>query len=165
MQPIYLHDIHIRTTLQPGDIGYVAYLHGHLYSKEYNYGILFETYVAAGLVEFYQQYEAARDRVWVCEHQGTIVGFVLLMHRGEAAQLRYFILAPAYRGIGLGKKLMELYMDFLRQAGYQSSYLWTTNELPAAISLYKRYGFVLTDEKTSDAFGKPVIEQRYELVL
>jgi hypothetical protein len=52
MQPIYLHDIHIRTTLQPGDIGYVAYLHGHLYSKEYNYGILFETYVAAGLVEF-----------------------------------------------------------------------------------------------------------------
>jgi GNAT superfamily N-acetyltransferase len=87
------------------------------------------------------------------------------MHRGEAAQLRYFILAPAYRGIGLGKKLMELYMDFLRQAGYQSSYLWTTNELPAAISLYKRYGFVLTDEKPSDAFGKPVIEQRYELLL
>jgi hypothetical protein len=29
-------------------------MHGRLYKKEYNYGIEFETYVAAGLVEFYQ---------------------------------------------------------------------------------------------------------------
>jgi len=41
--------------------------------------------------------------------------------------------------------------------------LWTTSELPAAASLYKRYGFVLTEEIPSDLFGKPVIEQRYDL--
>lgn len=166
MEPIInLNDISIRTTLQPGDIGYVVYLHGALYSKEYNYGIVFETYVAAGLLEFYQQYDPAKDRVWVCEHNNHMAGFLLLMNRGEAAQLRYFILAPEYRGIGLGKKLMDLYMLFLQQAGYISSYLWTTNELPAAAALYKKHGFVLTDEKPSDAFGKPVIEQRYELKL
>lgn len=159
------NDVHIRTVLQPGDIGYVIYLHGALYRKEYQYGIAFETYVAAGLLEFYQQYDPTKDRVWICEHNSSIVGFLLLMHRGEAAQLRYFILAPEYRGIGLGNRLMELYMAFLKQTGYASSYLWTTSELPAAISLYKKYGFVLTDEKPSDAFGKPVIEQRYELVL
>jgi peptidyl-dipeptidase Dcp len=33
---IKLTDIIIRTTLQPGDIGYVVYMHGRLYKKEYN---------------------------------------------------------------------------------------------------------------------------------
>lgn len=159
-----LEDIAIRTDLVPGDLGYVIYLHGALYGKEYDYGIEFETYVAAGIYEFYKNYDPAKDRVWICEHNNKIIGFVLLMHREHnAAQLRYFLIDPAYRGIGLGKKLMELYMEFLHERGYNSSYLWTTNELPAAASLYKRHGFVLTEEKDSTAFGKPVKEQRYEL--
>ena len=157
-------DITIRTELRPGDLGYITYLHGALYAEEYQYGISFETYVAAGLNEFYQQYDATRDRVWICEHGKEIVGFLLLMHRGEAAQLRYFLLKPAYRGLGLGKKLMELYMDFYRKSGYTSSYLWTTNELPAAASLYTRYGFRLAEEKESTAFGKLLKEQKYELI-
>lgn len=35
----------------------------------------------------------------------------------------------------------------------------------AAASLYKRYGFILTKEFPSDAFGKRVIEQPYDLLL
>lgn len=163
--PVSLKDIHIRTNLQPGDIGYVIYLHGHLYKTEYDFGILFETYVALGLHEFYQQYDPSRDRVWICEHNNRMVGFLLLMHRGEAAQLRYFLLEPAYRGIGLGKHLMELFIATMKEFGYTTAYLWTTNELPAAASLYKRHGFVLTEEKPSTDFGKEVVEQRYDLVL
>jgi len=163
---VSLEDVAIRTELQPGDIGYVTYLHGILYKKEYNYGIGFESYVAAGLHEFYQHYDPSKDRVWVCEHHSAIVGFLLLMHRDEnAAQLRYFILQPAYRGLGLGKKLMSLYMEFLKEAGYRSSYLWTTNELPAAAHLYSQNGFRLTEEKSSTTFGKLLKEQRYEVIL
>lgn len=162
---IRLTDITIRTELKPGDIGYVIYMHGRLYKKEYNYGIEFETYVAAGLAEFYQQYDAQKDRVWVCEYKNKIVGFLLLMHRGDAAQLRYFILEPRYRGIGLGNKLMNLYMEYLKQCKYKTSYLWTTGELPASAHLYQKFGFKLTEQKPSRAFGKPVIEQRYDLVL
>jgi len=162
---IRLEDIVIRTELKPGDIGYVIFMHGRLYKKEYNYGIEFETYVAAGLAEFYQQYDPARDRVWICEYHEKIVGFLLLMHRGEAAQLRYFILKPKYRGIGLGNKLMNLYVGFLKQCKYRSSYLWTTDELPASAHLYQKFGFKLTEERPSAAFGKPVRERRYELVL
>lgn len=161
---VLLEDIAIRTDLVPGDLGYVVYLHGVLYGKEYNYGIEFETYVAAGIYEFYKNYDPAKDRVWICEHNNKIIGFVLLMHREHnTAQLRYFLIDPAYRGIGLGKKLMELYMEFLHECGYRSSYLWTTHELSAAASLYIRHGFKLTEEKESAAFGKPVREQRYEL--
>jgi peptidyl-dipeptidase Dcp len=162
---ISLNDISIRTRLQPGDLGYIIYMHGSIYKKEYNYQLQFEAYVAKGLCEFFDQYTPERNRVWVCEHQNRIIGFMLLMDRGKAAQLRYFLIDPDYRGIGLGSKLMSLYMNFLRQCGYRESYLWTTNELPAAAFLYKRAGFKLTEEKESTAFGKPLIEQRYDLIL
>jgi ribosomal protein S18 acetylase RimI-like enzyme len=158
-----INHITIRTELRAGDLGYVTYLHGKLYNEEYEYGIEFETYVSAGLVEFYNQYDPKRSRVWVCEDGHAIIGFLLLLDRGEAAQLRYFILLPEYRGIGLGNKLMRLYMEFLRSAGYKSSYLWTTHELPSAAHLYKKFGFSLTEEKESNAFGKPLVEQRYDL--
>ena len=160
---VSLDDISIRTELQPGDIGYITHLHGALYGKEYNYGIQFEMYVAKGLCEFYEKYDLARSRVWVCEDKNKIVGFLLLMDRGESAQLRYFLIEPEYRGIGLGLKLMNLYMDFLRECGYQKSYLWTTHELTTAANLYKRFGFQLTEEKDSTSFGKPLREQRYDL--
>jgi len=161
-----LKDISIRTELKPGDLGYVVYRHGKLYDEEYHYGITFETYVAAGVYEFYKNYNLEKDRVWICEHDKKIIGFLLLMHReNNAAQLRYFYIEPEYRGIGLGKKLMEFYMDFLKGRGYQSAFLWTTHELYSAASLYKRHGFKLTEEKQSAAFGKPIKEQRYDLVV
>src|SRR5882724_143002 len=162
---ITINDITIRTTLQPGDLGYVIYRHGKLYSDEYGYGISFEAYVAGGMFEFYKSYDPGKDRAWICEHNGRIIGFLLLMHReNNAAQLRYFYLEPGYRGIGLGKKLMSSYMDFFMQCGYGSSYLWTTNELHAAASLYMSRGFKLTKEKESTEFGKSLKEQRYDLV-
>ena len=144
-----LDEIQIRTDIKPGDLGYVIYRHGKIYSEEYNYGVSFETYVAKGIYEFYESYDLEKDRVWICEHNNVIVGFLLLMHRNNnAAQLRYFYLEKDYRGIGLGKKLMKLYIGFFKKCGYTSSYLWTTNELQAAASLYTRYGFTLTEENT-----------------
>ncbi len=165
MNAIRLDDISIRSELVPGDIGYVIHLHGALYAREYGYGMQFETYVARGFCEFLERRDPERDRVWVCEHGIRIIGFLLLMNRGEAAQLRYFLIEPAYRGIGLGSKLMSLFMDSLRSLGYRKAYLWTTQELATAAFLYKRSGFILTEEKGSTAFGKPLLEHRYDLTL
>src|SRR5689334_5865622 len=107
MNKISLDEISIRTELRPGDLGYVMYQHGVLYSREYNFGLSFENYVAKGLSEFYEKYDPKRSRVWVCEHDSRRVGFLLLMDRGEAAQLRYFLIEPDYRGLSLGSKLMN----------------------------------------------------------
>ena len=162
---VSLDDISIRTKLRHGDLGYVVYMHGALYGREYGYGLQFETYVAKGLCEFYEGYNPERNRIWACEHNGHMVGFLLLIDRGKAAQLRYFLIEPEYRGLGLGSKLLNLYMDFLRECGYKESYLWTTHELDTAIYLYKRVGFKLTEEKESTSFGKALREQRYDLIL
>jgi peptidyl-dipeptidase Dcp len=161
-----LDDIVIRTGPEPGDPGHILYMHGWYYEHAYRYGQRFESYVALGLHEFLKHHDPERDRVWMCEHQGRVMGSLLLMHRkANAAQLRYFLVLPEYQGIGLGKRLMVRFMDSLAELSYDSAFLWTTDELPAAASLYVRYGFVLTEETDSSDFGPPVRAQRYDLII
>jgi ribosomal protein S18 acetylase RimI-like enzyme len=160
-----LPDVRIRRELRPGDLGYIAHLHGQLYARECGYGLHFEGYVLAGLQEFAEQYDPAKDAVWVCEHDGKMVGFLLGFHRADTLQLRYFIFEPEYRGLGLGKKLMREFLAFMHEKQYRRAYLWTTREQTAAIALYTRFGFQLTEEKNSVAFDKELVEQRYDLLL
>jgi peptidyl-dipeptidase Dcp len=161
-----MSEVIIRTDLLPGDLGFVAYLHGLVYSLENGYGLGFEGYVLKGLSEFALAYDPGKDRVWVCEAEGRMVGFLLGMRRETAvAQLRYFILLPEYRGSGVGRRLMQQFMDWLRAGGYQRAYLWTTNEQETATALYRRHGFHLTEEKPSTGFGKGLTEQRYDWAL
>lgn len=163
---VLLDEIKIRTEPRAGDLGYVIYLHGDLYGHEYGFGGQFEPYVAKGVAEFFENYAPSRDRIWLAEHGGKIIGSLVLMHREEnTAQLRYFLIHPDYRGIGLGKHLMDLWMSFAHAVGYERAFLLTADELGAAISLYKRHGFTLTSEHNSTAFGRPLREQRYDAQL
>jgi GNAT superfamily N-acetyltransferase len=152
----------LRTELKPGDIGTITYLHGVIYHAEKKHGIAFEAYVAEGLAEFFHNYQAGRDHVWIYEHDRQIIGTLFLMDRQGTAQLRYYFVLPEYRGQGIGKDLMRRYMRALHDGDYPTSFLWTTNELPTAAALYMRHGFVLTEERPSTRFGKAVVEQKYE---
>src|SRR5215207_8171975 len=98
--PHRIDDILIRSELRAGDIGTITFLHGFWYQREYGFGISFEAYVARGLSQFYESYYPVTDRVWVCEHDEAVIGFLLLQHRGDdTAQLRYFFLHPDFRKI------------------------------------------------------------------
>lgn len=157
-----LSDITIRTSFKPGDLGTIIHLHGLLYATEHAWGVGFESYVAEGLAEFYKQYDADRSHIWIAEDTGKIVGCVALLDRGHEAQLRYYLVVPEYRGMGLGRRLMEHFMSFLIEHGYKSAYLWTTQNLEVAAQVYTKYGFELTEKKSSVAFGSTVEEQKYE---
>lgn len=154
----------IRNTLLPGDLGQVAALHGHIYSSENGFGIGFEVYVMKSLVEFYEQYDEEKDKVWVVESNGIMIGFLLLMHRPEnKAQLRYFVIQKSFRGIGLGKKLMKEWMDFYYSKGYKGAYLYTTLGLDRAVGLYEKAGFKKVYEADTHNFGVKLTEVYYEL--
>jgi peptidyl-dipeptidase Dcp len=60
---------------------------------------------------------------------------------------------------------MNEFIAFMQQCGVRHAYLWTTDEQHAAISLYTRFGFQLTEEKPSRSFGKRLVERRYDLHL
>lgn len=156
----------IRTQIQPGDMGYITYLHGILYAKECQYNVNFEQYVAASLKEFLNNFNAEEDGIWLLEDDGKIIGSIAIMGRsGQVAQLRYFLLLPEYRGRGLGNRLMRLAMDFCKTAGYKSVYLWTAEELHTAAHLYQKFGFKRTKEVHSNHWGKDLVENCYDAII
>ena len=69
----------IRHHIKPGDIGYLIYLHGILYAKECGYGQTFEAYVAGGLAEFVQSFSPDKDRIWLAEIKGRIIGSIAIV--------------------------------------------------------------------------------------
>ncbi len=158
-------EIIIRNELLPGDLGQIAALHGKIYFEEHRFGLGFEAYVMESLLEFYRQYDREKDRVWVVEDQGRMVGFLLMMHRSEnQAQLRYFILEKNYRGMGLGRKLICEWMNFYHEKGYAGAYLYTTSGLDPAVHLYESVGFRKVSEKNSNDFGVPLKEILFRLI-
>ena len=77
-----------RHRIKHGDIGYLTYLHGILYAKENGYDQTFEAYVARGLAEFVQSFNPGKDRIWLAETNGRIIGSVAIVgHSKVDAQL------------------------------------------------------------------------------
>lgn len=158
-------DIVIRHNVKAGDAGYITYLHGWIYKQEYNYSTAFEAYVAKTFFDAWLNFNANRDRLWVAEHQGEIVGCIGIVGRGEKAQLRWFLLQPNYRGIGLGKKLLQAALAFCRQKRYAAVYLTTTDDLATAIGMYTKAGFVKVSERENHSWADQLIELEFELKL
>ena len=61
-------------------------------------------------------------------------------------------LSEGSRGLGLGKQLMQAYLDQLKQAGVKGVYLQTTSKNVAAIGLYKRFEFILLESRLTHAW-------------
>jgi len=157
---------HIRSNLQPGDIGYIIYLHGTLYTKEYGWDHTFEGYVAESLARFALSFDPRKDRLWIAEMNGQMVGSIGIVGESNSeAQLRWFIVHPAMRGHGLGRDLLDSALQFCRDRGLKSVFLWTVSGLDAAAHLYQSTGFHRTEQKTHRIWGKTITEERYDLSL
>jgi N-acetylglutamate synthase-like GNAT family acetyltransferase len=156
----------IHSGLRPGDLGYVIYLHGTLYAKEYNLDHTFEGEVAAKMGDFAKQFDPQKDFFAVAEDDGQIVGSIAIHGLGEdRALLRWFLLHPSVRGRGLGKKLFADALNFCRERGFRTVNLWTISELTTAAHLYRKAGFRVVEENTREFWGGVRTEQRYELTL
>lgn len=156
----------IRSNLQPGDIGYVIYLHGTLYRKEYGWDYTFEGYVAEGLAEFVLSFDARKDCLWIAEMDGQIVGSIGIVGESSSqAQLRWFLVHPTMRGRGVGRDLLDKALQFCRERGLESVFLWTVSDLKVAAHLYESAGFHKTEQKTHQIWGKTLTEERYDLSL
>lgn len=162
---INLEDITIRTDIRPGDIGYITYMHGWIYQEEYGYSTAFEGYVAESFHKFLINFNPEKDRLWCAEHNGNIIGCIGIASWEESAQLRWFLINPHYRGIGLGKKLLQEALDFVKEKNYKRVYLDTTNDLDKAINMYKKIGFVKKSEKPNNSWREDLAELEFEMKL
>jgi GNAT superfamily N-acetyltransferase len=157
--------ITLRTDLHPGDLGWIVYLHGVVYAAEHGFDPTFEAYVAGPLADCVRA-GSGRDRIWIAEQKGRIVGCIAIVAASEqTAQLRWFLVEPGARGTGLGKKLLHEAIAFSRECGYESIILWTVSALTAAAHLYRSAGFVKVEENPTRPWGVDVTEEKYELAL
>lgn len=158
--------MNVRTDIRPGDIGYLIYLHGVLYAREFKLDYTFEGYVAAGLGEFAKSYDERKDRLWLVEVEERIVGSIAIVGGSDGtAQLRWFLVDTTLRGSGLGRSLLLKAIEFCRNVGFRSVFLWTLSELENAAHLYRQAGFLRTEQKTHEIWGSVRTEERYDLTL
>lgn len=151
---------------RPGDLGWIVHRHGALHAEEYGWDARFEALVAGIVARFVERYDRARERCFVAERDGAVVGSVLCVaHSRTVAKLRLLYVEPAARGQGIGARLVDECVRFARAAGYRRIELWTDDVLTAARRIYERAGFRLVAEEPYRGFGTRTVAQTFRLAL
>jgi N-acetylglutamate synthase-like GNAT family acetyltransferase len=159
-----LDAVRTRNEIVPGDLGMIVHLHGTIYASQYGFDPTFEAYVAGPIADFILA-QSDRERLWIAECHGQLVGCVAIVAAGRDAQLRWFLVHPEARGKGLGRHLLKQALDFCRACGYPSVFLWTVSVLTSAAKLYGAVGFHKVEENPGRRWGMEVIEEKYVLSL
>jgi GNAT superfamily N-acetyltransferase len=151
---------------RPGALAAVVKLHADYYSRDWNFGLEFESKVAAELSAFMQRMDSRRDLALFAYDDDAVIGSIFIDASGDApaptAHLRWFIVGDAGRGLGIGKRLMQAAMRFCDDTERQTVWLTTFAGLDAARALYDAHGFTLVSEADVDQWKGGVREQRFE---
>ena len=85
----------------------------------------------------------ARDpeNLLVVEHDGNLVGSVMVGYEGHRGWVNYLAVNPCHRGQGLGRLLMERAEEILRGLGAAKLNLQVRSSNEAALGFYERLGY------------------------
>jgi GNAT superfamily N-acetyltransferase len=160
-------ELMIENRYLPGSIGRITEMHSAYYSRHWGFGLYFESKVAVELSEFLGRFDDNRDGIWLAILNDRVEGSLIIdgLHAEDrGAHLRWFIVAEALQGRGIGRLLINRAMHFCRQRCYKKIYLWSFEGLHAARRLYEDMGFRHAREQRGVQWGTEVKEQYYELV-
>ena len=164
--PLTPSDIAIRN-LEIGDAGWLIQRHAELYAQAEGFDASFEPLVAEILAGFLRSHDPKCERAFIAAAGPTRLGSIFCVRSGTpgVAKLRLFLLEPAARGRGLGRRLLDTCLAFARGAGYRKMRLWTHESHRAACALYAKAGFRCLSSTPVHAFGVDLVEQTWEIDL
>ena len=90
-------------------------------------------------------------RIFVCEREGSIQAMVLLLFTvstflgRKAALLEDMVVAPEWRGKGIGSMLIDHALDFAQREGFGRITLLTDHDNVAAQQFYRSKGFARSE--------------------
>jgi ribosomal protein S18 acetylase RimI-like enzyme len=113
--------------------------------------------------------EDSEVRVWLCERNGNLVGFLASGRAREpspyegAAEIFAIYQEEQVAGTGVGRLLLEFALDDLRSRGYDRVVLWVLDSNSRARQFYERAGLRFDGgQKSEEVEGHQLCELRYE---
>lgn len=83
-----------------------------------------------------------------------VIGFICFRNITEESELLNIGVHPDYRQLGIGKKLMQFYIDFSRQRGIKTFYLEVHSSNLSAIHLYQLFSYQSSGRRKKFYQGK-----------
>jgi DNA-binding MarR family transcriptional regulator/GNAT superfamily N-acetyltransferase len=151
---------------QLGDVSWIVHRQSVLYGEENGWDDSYEALVSEVAGAFLRDFNAQKERCWIAERDGEIVGSVFVVQQSASvAKLRLLYVEPTARGLGIGTKLVDECIRFAQSRSYKTLVLWTTDTQTSARKIYEAAGFKLVKEEPQRLFGAKLTAQTWELPL
>lgn len=102
----------------------------------------------------FEAYDVENAIYYVIEKEGSILGGAGISQldnfEGNVCELQKMYFSPEARGIGLGRKMMEICLEKAREFGYDQCYLETMPYMEDARKLYEKFGFSYLKKRMGD---------------
>ena len=91
--------------------------------------------------------DTSLGRIWLIYHEETAIGYIVLTfgfsleYHGRDAFIDELFLLGAYRGQGIGSKIMQFVLDACPALGIHALHLEVEPENHAGLRLYRKHGF------------------------
>ena len=132
-----------------GDSNRVIDLMREVYIEEMGWHMSFLREAIKILKDMLITWDPKQDLFVLAEFEGGLVGLLYMISQTEGrALIRWLTVKEGYRGMGIGKRLLEMAVDFARKKRHKKIALVTVDELKRAREVYKTAGFAETGRKT-----------------
>jgi len=146
----------------PGGLAESGELQIDYYARRHGFNGAFADERQRDIERFVAEHDASRDGVWLLVDGGRVLGSIAIDARGDAPELRWFIVHEALHGHGWGHRLMQGAMDHCRSR-HDRVVLHTFSALTEARRLYEAFGFAqIGGESVYTGYGAPIVDQSFE---